>query len=59
MRNLIVKLTKKADDLFFFFAFHFKETTEIFLGFTKMKILTGKILKSWQEKIGKSDFAAP
>ena len=43
---------------FFFFAFHFQVTTETLKGSTKMEISTGKNLKSYREKIGKSNFAS-
>ena len=36
---------KIAEDLFFFFAFHFQETTETFFGSTKMEISTGEKAK--------------
>ena len=54
-----VKRTEKKLGTFFFLfvCFHFQETTETFKGSTKMKISTGKNLKSDREKIGKSKFA--
>ena len=42
------KLVKKAED--FFFSFSLLETSETFLGSTKMEISTGKWLKSRREK---------
>ena len=57
---------KKAEDFFFFFfAFHFWETTYTFFGSTKMKICngkklnTGKKLKLCCEKLGKVTLPPP